>query len=202
MDEARLLEPGRALRDLKALEAIDESPSISQRDLSQRLGIALGLANACLTRMAKTGLIKVRRVNSRNLTYHLTPAGIAEKARLSIQYTQATVDRYRAAKRSVEAGLAVLAERGVTKIGLLGANDVAEIVEVVCAHQGLEVVCVADETPGAYDTSFMGMTVGSISDLETSGCQAVIVTYLEDADFWVDHTRVRVPDDIIVLKAL
>jgi len=202
VSQTHFLEPGESLRDLKALEALEESPSISQRDLAQRLGIALGLTNACLSKMARTGLIKISRANSRSLTYNLTPAGLAAKAKLSVDYARTTVDLYRTAKQAVTSGLAVLAEQGVTKIGLLGANDVAEIVEIVCAHQGMVIACIADETRGVKGTRFMGRAVGSIADFEPAGCEAVIVTYLEDADFWVQHTRDCLPDDIRVIKAL
>ena len=202
MSHAHFLEPGESLRDLKALEALEASPSISQRDLAQRLGIALGLTNACVSRMARTGLIKISRANSRSLTYHLTPAGLAAKGRLSVDYARTTIDLYRTAKQAVTTGLASLAEQGVTRIGLLGANDVAEIVEIVCAHQGMVVVCVADETGGLEGARFMGHVVGSIADLEPADCEAVVVTYLEDTDFWVQHLTERLPSDIRVIKAL
>jgi DNA-binding MarR family transcriptional regulator len=202
LSDAPFLEPGQALRDLKALEAIEERPDISQRDMALRLGIALGLTNACLSRMARTGLIKIRRVNSRNLTYHLTPAGIAAKARLSMQYTRRTIDLYRTARQAVTERLSTLAEDGVAKIGVLGANDVAEIVGVVCAHSGVEIISIADQNSELVGTRFMGRVVGTVTDLETAGCEAVIVAYLDDTEVWVQHLRTVLPDRVTVLAAL
>jgi len=51
------LRPGEALRDLQTLEAIEERPDISQRDLAARLGVAVGLTIACLRKMARKGWI-------------------------------------------------------------------------------------------------------------------------------------------------
>lgn len=193
--------PGESLRDLKVLEAIEECPTISQRDLAARLGVALGLANACLTRMAKTGLVKIQRVNSRNLTYHLTPAGVAAKARLSIEYARTTVDFYRAAKQGVAVTLAALSARGVRRICLLGATDLAEIVGVVCSYEGITIEAVAEQD-AEEGRQFMGMPVVPIEELKDRACEAVLVTYLDDVDFWVDYLKGKLPPDIDVVRAL
>ena len=202
LPDTDFIETGQSLRDLKALEALEESPTISQRELAKRLGIALGLTNACLTSMAKKGLIKISRVNSRNLTYHLTPEGFAAKARLSLEYARATISTYRAGREMVIGGVAALAAQGITHVGLLGATDIAEIVGIVCAHEGMKIVWVADENPAVLGRSFMGHPVGTIDGFATCGCEAVIVATFEDADFWVRHARDRLPSDIIVVKAL
>ncbi len=52
-----------SLRDLKVLEAIEEDPSISQRDLSNRLGVALGITNALIKTLVKKGHIKIKGKN-------------------------------------------------------------------------------------------------------------------------------------------
>lgn len=202
MSDSTFLQQGHALRDLKALEAIAELPSISQRDLSQRLGIALGLTNACVGKMARAGLIRISRINGRSLAYHLTPAGFSAKAKLSMEYAKATVGLYRTAKQAVTEGLGVLAAQGVSRIGLLGTGDVAEIVGIVAAHQGMEIVCVADDDAERQGATFMGLPVRPTSTLGASGCQAVIVAYLEDVEFWVQHAEGLVGDDTLVVRAI
>jgi DNA-binding MarR family transcriptional regulator len=202
MSGPAFLEQGQALRDLKALEAIAESPSISQRDLSQRLGIALGLANSCLAKMARKGLIKVSRVNGRSLAYHLTPAGFTAKAKLSVDYARTTVDFYRTARSAVTAGLGVLAAQGVSRVAILGAGDVAEIVGIVCAHQGLRIVCVADDDPARQGTEFMGLLVGPTAVLMDCGCEAVVVAHLEDAEQWMELASKLVPSGTLVVRAI
>ena len=202
MSDSSFLEQGESLRDLKALEAIAQSPSISQRDLAQQLGIALGLTNACLGKMARKGLIKVSRINGRSLAYHLTPAGFSAKARLSMEYARTTVGLYRTARQAVTEGLAILASEGVTRIALLGVGDVAEIVGIVCAHQGIEIVCLLDEVLDVQGTSFMGLPVRPLAELSACDYQAVIVTYLEDVEYWVEHVREMVPEGTPVMKAI
>ena len=202
MSHSLFLEQGEALRDLKTLEAIEQAPSISQRDLARQLGVALGVTNACLSKMARAGLIRISRVNGRSLAYHLTPAGFSAKAKLSVEYARATVDLYRTARQAVTQGIAVLAERGVKRIGILGAGDIAEIVGIVCAHQGIAIMCIADENPDIQGTSFLGLPVVRMAALAECDCDAVIVAYPEDADIWVKNAAEIMPDGRPVMKAI
>jgi DNA-binding MarR family transcriptional regulator len=196
------LEQGQALRDLKTLEAIEQAPSISQRDLARQLGVALGVTNACLSKMARAGLIRISRVNGRSLAYHLTPAGFSAKAKLSMEYARATVDLYRTARQAVTEGIGVLAESGVTRIALLGAGDIAEIVGIVCAHRGITIVAIADENVEVQGTSFLGLTLVSMAELAECDCEAVIVTYPEDADIWMKHVKEIMPKGTPVMTAM
>ena len=46
-------------RNLEILTAIGEGAPVTQRALAEQLGVALGLANLCLKRLAGKGLIKI-----------------------------------------------------------------------------------------------------------------------------------------------
>lgn len=202
VSESSFLEQGQALRDLKALEVISQSPSISQRDLAQQLGIALGLTNACLTKLARKGLIKVSRINGRSLAYHLTPVGFSAKAKLSVEYARTTVGLYRTARQAVTEAIGILAAADVSSIALLGVTDVAEIVGIVCAHQGISIVCLFDEIAEVQGTSFMGMSVRPLADISACDCEAVIVAYLDDQEYWINRVRAVVPEGTPVIKAI
>jgi DNA-binding MarR family transcriptional regulator len=180
MTETPLLRPGEALRDLRALEALDEKPDITQRDLASRLGIAVGLANACLRKMARKGLVKIKRINSRNITYHLTPAGIAEKARLSLQFAETTIDYYRRAKALVSETLARLESGGVTRIAIVGATDVAEIV-AICSHgYGMDVAAIVDSKQAVAGASILGIPVVSAEAMSPEGVEALILASVDE----------------------
>ena len=74
-------------RDLRLLEAVHEDSRVTQRGLAGKLGIALGLANIYLKRMIHKGYIKCVNVQSNRISYLITPRGIAEKARLTYEFT-------------------------------------------------------------------------------------------------------------------
>src|SRR5262249_57367054 len=90
----------RGERELEILTAIAEGESTTQRALAARLGVALGLTNLYLKRMAKKGYIKVaefprRPAARKRLRYLLTARGIAEKSRLTYDHMVYTLNLYR-----------------------------------------------------------------------------------------------------------
>ena len=61
-----------ARRELEILSSIAEGRPVSQRALAQRLGIALGLTNPCLKRLAGKGHLKATTIPPNRLTYLVT----------------------------------------------------------------------------------------------------------------------------------
>lgn len=195
-------ELNQTLRDLRALDAIEESPQISQRDLASKLGIAVGLANACLKTMAAKGFIKVSRINSRKLVYMLTPLGFAERARLSQAYIQYTVGFYNRAKQEVGEGISALADRGIKRIALCGVSDLAEIVSIVCEHSGITISRVVDNDPAARNRAMSGVTVEPLDSLSAEDFDAVVITAMYPEDALIESVRALVNERIPVVRAI
>jgi EPS-associated MarR family transcriptional regulator len=69
------------------LRPLHDNPSLSQRELSQRLGVSLGAVNYCRKAPVERGLVKAGSFsasqNKLGYAYVLTPAGISEKVRLT-----------------------------------------------------------------------------------------------------------------------
>lgn len=63
------------------LSQISENANISQRQLAEKTNLSLGHLNLILHRMVEKGLVKIERVNARNLRYILTPQGIARNTK-------------------------------------------------------------------------------------------------------------------------
>src|SRR5512147_747867 len=87
-------------RHLEILTAIEEGTPLTQRALAERLGVALGLANLYLKRLAGKGFIKVREFPTKpyagkRLRYVLTPKGATEKARLTYEYIGHSLQLFR-----------------------------------------------------------------------------------------------------------
>jgi len=59
-----------------------------EKGLTQRTGISLGLVNILIKKCAKKGLLKIERINSRNIRYILTPEGITEMTKRTINYVK------------------------------------------------------------------------------------------------------------------
>jgi len=72
------------------LRKIQNKPKLTQRELASELGFSLGKLNYCLKALKSKGLVKMknfeRNPNKINYIYILTPRGIAEKAKLTVNF--------------------------------------------------------------------------------------------------------------------
>ena len=82
-------------RDLLLLSELDRNGGATQRGLASKLGVALGLTNLYLKRLARKGYIKITTIPRNRIRYLLTPQGFAEKSRLTYQYMQYSLSYYR-----------------------------------------------------------------------------------------------------------
>ena len=87
------------------LRKIKNSPDISQRQMATDLGFSLGKLNYCLKALRKKGLIKInnfkKNPNKVNYIYVITPKGIAEKTKLTINFMKRTMAEYDQLKKEL-----------------------------------------------------------------------------------------------------
>jgi len=88
------------------LKTLEDNPSLSQRDLAKRLGISLGKVNFCLNALIEKGCLKVNNFrNSDNklaYAYLLTPQGVEQKARMTVEYLQIKMQEYERLRAEIE----------------------------------------------------------------------------------------------------
>ena len=80
------------------LRKINSKPKSTQRVLAAELGFSLGKLNYCLKALKTKGLIKMKNFeknrNKINYIYVLTPRGIAEKTKLTINFMKRKMKEY------------------------------------------------------------------------------------------------------------
>jgi EPS-associated MarR family transcriptional regulator len=90
----------------KLMRLIEANPEMSQRDVARKLGISLGKANYCLRALVEKGWIKASNFkNSQNKAayiYLLTPRGIDQKARLTLQFLRIKIREYERLRLEIE----------------------------------------------------------------------------------------------------
>ena len=96
-----LFKPSVEMRDLQFLEEFEQNPKVSQRELSNKFGIALGMTNACIKRMVRKGLIKLRGIPPRRIAYYLTPKGFTEKTKLTLNFFSYNIHHYAEIKKRI-----------------------------------------------------------------------------------------------------
>jgi len=73
-------------REYIIMTEIIENENVSQRQLSQKLGLSLGTVNVLMKKMIKEGIIKMEQVSQKQVIYMLTPLGMMEKGKKTISY--------------------------------------------------------------------------------------------------------------------
>lgn len=88
------------------LKTLEENPGLSQRDLAKKLGVSLGKVNYCLNALVEKGSLKINNFrNSDNklaYAYLLTPHGVEEKARITVQFLKYKVQEYERLRNEIE----------------------------------------------------------------------------------------------------
>ena len=87
------------------LRKISKNPKSSQRQLAKELGISLGKLNYCVKELRQKGLIKIenfkKNKNKINYIYVLTPKGISEKTKLTINFMKRKMKEYDELKKEL-----------------------------------------------------------------------------------------------------
>jgi EPS-associated MarR family transcriptional regulator len=88
------------------LKTLEENPGLSQRDLAKKLGVSLGKINFCLNALVAKGSLKINNFrNSDNklaYAYLLTPSGVDQKARMTVQFLKCKVQEYERLRAEIE----------------------------------------------------------------------------------------------------
>ena len=88
------------------LKTLEENPGMSQRDLAKKLGISLGKVNYCLNALVEKGSLKINNFRNNNnkmvYAYLLTPSGIEQKARMTVDFLKCKMNEYERLKAEIE----------------------------------------------------------------------------------------------------
>jgi len=91
----------------EVLRGIQKKPDSSQRELAKSLDFSLGKLNYCLRALKDKGLIKIDNFKRREkkiqyFQYIITPAGIAERTRLTVNFMKKKMKEYDELKKELE----------------------------------------------------------------------------------------------------
>ena len=88
------------------LREINSSSKPTQRQLASKLGFSLGKLNYCIRALNKKGLVKIsnfgKNPNKLRYIYVLTPQGISQKTRLTINFMKVKMKEYDKLKKELK----------------------------------------------------------------------------------------------------
>ena len=165
-------------RSLQILDELSKNDSLTQRDLSSSLGIALGLVNSYIKNLIKKGYITVKAIPSKRYAYYLTPKGLTEKTRLTYHLLHDYTRIYREAKNNFKQLFKEMSVKGSRKVVFAGSDEVAEIAYITLHETTLELVGIVDSE--IKMDKFFGKDIqplDAVKDMEYDSI--VVTTYLK-----------------------
>lgn len=188
-------------RDLQLLNEVERNETLTQRALAEHLGVALGLANLYLKRLARKGYIKIRTIPRNRIKYLLTPRGIVQKSRLTYQYMQYSLSYYQKIREILRKVLSQLSGSGCKQVVVCGTGELAELAYLSLLETDLKLVAFVDGKQISKFLSFPLQPIESLTDLEFD---AILIASLEDAGAIQDQiTRLGISKDkIVMLRSL
>jgi DNA-binding MarR family transcriptional regulator len=161
-------------RSLQILDELSKNDSLTQRDLSSSLGIALGLVNSYIKNLIKKGFITVKAIPSKRYAYYLTPKGFTEKTRLTYDLLHDYTRIYREARVNLKTLFNTMQHEGINKVIFAGADEIAEIAYITLQETTIELIAVVDgERSGEI---FFNRTIQPLQAIDNMNYDSIVVT--------------------------
>lgn len=180
-------------REMQLLSEVEQDPDVTQRQLSIRVGIALGLTNVLLRNLAQKGYVRVSQASWKRRFYTLTPDGFSHRIRLMVKYVRRFLDHYQKVRQTLREELEPLALNAESRVAVYGTGEFAELVYLGLKEIGIEELEIFDSqvTPG---DRFLGMPVRDIEALRPDDYDRVVVAQVDASDSLYDLLRERQVD--------
>ncbi len=164
-------------RAFQILNEIVSDQPLSQRELSRRMGVALGLVNSYLKNLVAKGYVRIRAFPRNRYGYLLTPKGIAEKSRLAYQHLGYFTSLYRMARQDYLELFHMLESSGVRSASFCGIDETAEIAYLSLGETRIGLAGVMDD--GHAGQVFFGMTISTLDEGLGKAPQCIVITSLK-----------------------
>ena len=168
------------LHILRLMGEIDRAGSHTQRELSRRLNISLGLVNTFLKRLVNKGYFKVKTMPRNRVKYFLTPAGLARKSRLTVEYLQYSVNFYKEIKNLLLNKYMDMEKNNVKSILFYGAGEVAELAYLYMKSTKIQLAGVIDNK--LHGKNFLDLKIEGLDRIKMGDWDMVLLTHLEDIE--------------------
>ena len=111
-------------KEFSILSYIEQNSDATQRQLSEHVGVSLGMINILLKRLVKKGLVKIERLQPNSVKYFLTPQGIASKLERTYGYIVRTYRELSLFKGSIKSVLhSLITDRNKDRVWFYGPDD-------------------------------------------------------------------------------
>lgn len=126
------------------LDEIAQDSMVTQANLSDRLGIAVGSVNWYIKRLITRGWVKVSHLDRTRLKYDLTPEGMAVFTQRALLYARDSLKVYGNLRQKAKKLVAELQEQGIQQVYLNGDDETIDILRLTCIEAGIRISDIRD----------------------------------------------------------
>lgn len=137
------------------LNEIAQDSMVTQANLSDRLGIAVGSVNWYIKRLIHRGWVKVSHLDRTRLKYDLTSEGMRVFTQRALSYARDSLKVYGNYREKAKALVAELVQQGIKSVYLNGDDETMDILRLTCIEAGIQISdipdgCVLESTGQGY----------------------------------------------------
>lgn len=151
MDIYSFFKPTPLYKEFVILDLIENEKRITQRILSNHLGVSVSMINVYLDECEKSDYIKRVYTNPKIVKYIVTKKGIERRKVLNIRYLETSYHMNQRARKNIDSFITTIINKGYKTIMLYGGGEVAEILlQTISLNKfiPLKIIAVIDDDIG------------------------------------------------------
>jgi DNA-binding MarR family transcriptional regulator len=122
------------------LNEIAQDSMVTQANLSDRLGIAVGSVNWYIKRLIHRGWVKVTHLDRTRLKYDLTPEGMTVFTQRALNYARDSLKVYSDFRNKAKEFVSELNQKGITQAYIEGEDELVDILRLTCIEAGIRLL--------------------------------------------------------------
>ncbi|HAU65914.1 TPA: hypothetical protein DCW61_01060 [Candidatus Uhrbacteria bacterium] len=185
MDHNEYFKPTPLYKEFMILDIISKKPDITQRVMSQQLGISVSMINMYLDTYESNGFVKREYISTKDVNYIITKKGLDRVKILNIEYLKASQSIHRSAQENIVTFLYQIIKKGFKRILLYGAGEVAEIMlQVIQNDKSLPITAVAiiDDDSSKQGHILVNTRIVKLADINLYEHDGVLVSSYTNND--------------------
>jgi DNA-binding MarR family transcriptional regulator len=128
------------------LNEIAQDSMLTQANLSDRLGIAVGSVNWYIKRLITRGWVKVSHLDRTRLKYDLTSAGMKVFTQRALLYARDSLKVYGNFREKAKMLILELKQKGIKEVYVDGQDEMTDILRLTCIEAGIRI----SDTPNDF----------------------------------------------------
>ncbi|XFA99091.1 winged helix-turn-helix transcriptional regulator [Candidatus Izemoplasma sp. B36] len=166
-------------KEYAILELLSKDSNLTQRVIAEKLNSSLSMINQYLDNYEERKLILKVYLNGKKIEYSLTKKGFIRLKELNFQYLESVRNVYLKAKEHIVDFLDQIKSKGITKIIMYGAGEVAELTLQVINESDdneLEILSIIDDDISKQSNVFMNIKIVSFQEAMAMQFDAILIT--------------------------